>query len=72
LKALKIMVLTLIAVMAFSGMVFANVHVNGYERSNGTYVHSYDRTDPNGTTSDNWSHQGNVNPETGEAGHNNN
>ncbi|MDB5096841.1 MAG: hypothetical protein JWM80_1262 [Cyanobacteria bacterium RYN_339] len=44
------------------------VHVNGYYTKNGTYVSPYDRTAPNGTKNDNWSTQGNVNPETGQPG----
>jgi len=66
------MILTLIAVMAFSGIVFAKVHVSGYHRANGTYVQAHNRSDPDGTTGNNWSHKGNVNPETGKVGHNNN
>lgn len=71
-KSLKIMFVVALSVMAFSSVAFANVHVNGYYRHDGTYVHSHERSDPNGTTSDNWSHKGNVNPITGEEGHRNN
>jgi hypothetical protein len=70
-KSEAVMVLTLIAAMAFSRMVFANVHVSGYQRADGTYVQAHDRSDPDGTTDNNWSHKGNVNPETGKAGHDN-
>ncbi len=44
------------------------VQVKGYTKKNGTYVHSYRRTAPNRTKQDNWSHKGNVNPDTGRAG----
>ncbi len=50
--------------------VFAD-HVNGYYRSNGTYVHPYERSAPNGTVTDNYSYQGNQNPYTGQVGQNN-
>src|SRR5690349_2202811 len=44
------------------------VHVRGYTRKDGTYVPGYDRTAPNDTKLDNWSTEGNVNPETGKPG----
>lgn len=44
------------------------VHVRTYTRSDGTVVHQQYRTRGNGTKADNWSTEGNVNPETGEAG----
>lgn len=42
--------------------------VNGYYRSNGTYVQPYNRTTPNNTQWDNWSTKGNVNPNTLQPG----
>lgn len=44
--------------------------VNGYMRSNGTIVNSYNRSDPNGTVTDNYSYKGNYNPYTGKMGSN--
>src|SRR5690349_8190545 len=44
------------------------VHVRGYTRKDGTYVPGYDRTAPNDTKFDNWSTEGNINPETGKPG----
>jgi|SRR6185312_4672823 len=41
------------------------VHVNGYYRSNGTYVNSYERTSPDGNPYNNYSYPGNYNPNTG-------
>src|SRR5262245_33139475 len=44
------------------------VHVNGYYRSNGTYVQPHYRSAPDGNFYNNWSTKGNVNPFTGEPG----
>lgn len=44
---------------------FAQVHVRGYYRSNGTYVQPHERTRPNHTITDNYSYPGNYNPNTG-------
>jgi len=46
----------------------SSTYVNGYTRSNGTYVQSYYRTMPNSTRNDNYSTIGNINPYTGTAG----
>jgi hypothetical protein len=43
-------------------------HVRGYVTENGTYVAPHYQTNPNGTTSDNYSTQGNINPYTGQTG----
>lgn len=43
-------------------------YVNGYYRSDGTYVAPHYQTNPNGTRDDNWSTRGNVNPYTGRPG----
>ena len=45
-------------------------HVNGYVRSNGTYVQGYERSDPNSTVRDNYDYKGNTNPYTGATGDN--
>lgn len=42
------------------------VYVNGYYRSNGTYVNGYERTAPDGNPYNNYSYPGNYNPNTGE------
>lgn len=47
---------------------FADTYVNGYYRSNGTYVQPHYRTDPNNTRLDNYSTKGNYNPYTGKYG----
>ena len=42
------------------------VHVNGYYRSNGTYVQPHYRSAPDGNPYNNWSYPGNTNPYTGK------
>ena len=44
--------------------------VNGYTKSNGTYVHSYYRSSPNYTVRDNYTYINNYNPYTGKKGTN--
>lgn len=46
----------------------SHVEVDGYSKSNGTYVVPHMRTAPNSTTSDNFSTSPNINPYTGEIG----
>jgi hypothetical protein len=48
---------------------FAFVYVNGYVRSNGTYVAPHYRSDPDGNSYNNFSTKGNVNPFTGNPGY---
>ena len=57
-----------VALMGLSGMAYADQYVNGYTRSNGTYVQPHYQTDPNNSRFDNYSSKGNVNPYTGQAG----
>jgi hypothetical protein len=47
----------------------SDVHVNGYRKSNGTYVALHYRTAPNNTKNDNYSTRGNVNPYNGKIGY---
>jgi hypothetical protein len=49
-------------------MVFSQVHVKGYYKSNGTYVQPHMRSNPDGNQYNNWSTKGNVNPYTGKEG----
>lgn len=44
------------------------VYINGYYKSNGTYVQPHYRTSPNNSVYDNWSTYPNVNPYTGNTG----
>ena len=64
----KIMVLTLMALAFGATELQAQTHVNGYYKSDGTYVQPHYRSNPNSTTLDNWSTKGNTNPHTGKKG----
>jgi hypothetical protein len=57
-------ILLLFAILTF---YFSNaqVHVNGYFRKDGTYVQPHQRSSPDGLKSNNYSYQGNYNPNTG-------
>lgn len=44
------------------------VHVETYEKKNGTIVEEHNRTAPNNTDKDNWGTKPNVNQETGKNG----
>lgn len=66
-------ILSAIFAVALSGLgvttaVADDVYVNGYYKSNGTYVQPYYRTSPDDSLLNNYSTQGNVNPYTGEMG----
>ena len=56
--------------LILSSPLLADTYVNGYYRSNGTYVAPHYRSSPNNTVTDNWSYKGNTNPYTGETGSN--
>lgn len=57
--------------LLFATTAFArDVNVSGYTKSNGTYVAPYTRSAPDNTVTNNYSYQGNTNPNTGEKGHN--
>lgn len=44
------------------------VKVKGYNKEDGTHIAGHDRTGPDQTQTDNWSAQGNADPETGKPG----
>jgi hypothetical protein len=46
----------------------SSIHVNGYTKSDGTYVQGHQRSTRNSTNHDNYSTSGNVNPYTGTTG----
>lgn len=52
------------------GLVNAQTWVNGYTKSDGTYVQGHYRSNPNSTVRDNYNYKGNTNPYTGEQGSN--
>lgn len=53
-----------------ASLAIADQWVNGYTRSDGTYVQGHYRSDSNGTVRDNYSYKGNTNPYTGQTGTN--
>ncbi|MCL2473554.1 MAG: hypothetical protein FWF23_01410 [Alphaproteobacteria bacterium] len=55
--------------MTIASVSYADTYVNGYTRSNGTYVEGHYRSDANDTKADNWSTRGNTNPYTGKKGY---
>ena len=63
-KLLVASILTLLALTMQISSAYA-VYVNGYYRSNGTYVNGYQRTAPDGNPYNNYSFPGNYNPNTG-------
>lgn len=63
---MKYLMLTIL--IASPALAHADEYVHGYTRGDGTYVRGYERSSPDGTTENNFSHYGNVNPYTGEIG----
>ncbi len=66
-RVLTLVVALAAAVLMFSS-AFAQVHVRGYYRSNGTYVAPHWRSSPDSSYNNNWSVKPNVNPFTGQEG----
>lgn len=66
---MKIIVLASALLLSATPAIAQGSHyVRGYTTKNGTYVAPHYQTNPNSTTTDNWSTRGNVNPYTGEPG----
>ena len=65
---IKISVFVFAMVLSGIAMSQSQVYVNGYYKSNGTYVAPHYRTAPNNTVYDNWSTYPNYNPYTGKQG----
>lgn len=59
----------LLALMTWTSAQAADHLVRAYTRSDGTYVAPHYQTNPNSTTSDNYSTRGNTNPYTGQPGY---
>lgn len=64
----KILFLLVLASLIIPVVEARDVRVDGYYKSNGTYVEPHYRTSPNNTQSDNWGTKGNSNPWTGQSG----
>ena len=69
-KTLIVFGAALVATLTVGFSAMADEYVHGYTRSNGTYVQPYYRSSPDGTVGNNYSYQGNINPYTGNVGHN--
>lgn len=65
---MKKLILGFIVLASSVSFLMSDTYVNGYTKSNGTYVQGHYRSSPNSTTSDNYSTVGNTNPYTGQAG----
>lgn len=61
-----VMLVVLLGLLVMFGETCFAGSVNGYYRSNGTYVQPYYRSDSNGTVRDNYGYKGNYNPYTGK------
>ncbi len=62
----KLVVIIAIMFVVGLGQSFCDVSVNGHFRSNGTYVQTHYRSNPDGNPYNNYSFPGNTNPYTGE------
>jgi len=60
--------LILFAFTFISLSAWADVHVRGYTKKNGTYVAPHYRSSPDSSFNNNWSTKGNTNPYTGKPG----
>ena len=66
---MKKAILAVLTAIVLNATAFADVHVDPYFRSNGTFVQGHYRSDPDGSRYNNWSYNGNVNPYTGKQGY---
>ncbi len=57
-----------VALLSATAAFARDVHVDGYYRSNGTYVQPHTRTAPDSNPYNNYSTRGNTNPYTGKSG----
>lgn len=60
--------LAAMAIIVTAAPAFADEYVNGYTRSDGTYVQGHFRSSADGVRDNNYSYQGNTNPYTGKVG----
>ncbi|WP_138927822.1 hypothetical protein [Verminephrobacter aporrectodeae] len=69
---MKIIPLAVAFTLCLSALPAMAKYVKGHSRKSGTHVSSHHATNRDGTTSNNYSHKGNVNPHTGQKGTRNN
>lgn len=67
---MNIIILSLGFIITIQCSCFADQYVNGYAKSDGTYVQGYYRSSPDATVQDNYNYKGNANPYTGQVGDN--
>ena len=65
---MKKMIFVLATLLVVMPSAFADTCVNGYYRSDGTYVSGHYRSSPDSSYNNNWSVEGNYNPYTGKRG----
>lgn len=61
----------IVLVLTFASSAFADTWVDGYYRSDGSYVQGHYRSSPNSNSYDNYSTKGNINPYNGQQGYKN-
>jgi len=69
-KRIFIVLLLIFCFVVANITAFADEHVRGYTKQNGTVVQPYYRSSPNDNVRDNFSYRGNVNPYNGKVGTN--
>ena len=67
---MKKIIISIVFALTLVNTVAADVWVDGYFRSDGTYVQGHYRSSPDSSVTNNWSYSGNTNPYTGEVGSN--
>lgn len=64
----KLFTFIVLAAFAFGAMATTNHNVRAYKTKKGTVVKAHRATDADHKKSNNWSHKGNSNPNTGKRG----
>lgn len=67
-NAMKSLILAALTSITISSSAYSDTYVNGYYKSNGTYVAPHYRSSPDSTINNNWSTRPNINPYTGRRG----
>jgi hypothetical protein len=68
-RNIPIFIIFLFLLFLVSAVFAKDVWVNGYYRSDGTYVRGHYRSAPDGNPWNNYSTRGNINPYTGKPGY---